>query len=435
MLCAALLSTLLAWGQVEAEPVAAAQPNVSEQPNASEQPNVADEVSRQVRRLADDQIARREAAEKAILELGPAALEHLPPITPRTDAEMKQRLERIRLALEKIDAEAVTQGSTVTLVGPMSLAEALDALEQQTGNKIAAMPPGDHQVQTDFLKMPYWEALDRLLDQAGLTVNVYGGEFNALSLAPRPEGEAPRVGKATYAGVFRIEPVRIRADRNLRNPEIQGLRLTVEISWEPRVTPISLELPLADLTVVGDQDQPLEVDAQQGSVEAAGTAERSTVQVEIPLALPNRGIEKIQSLQGELFALIPGRREKFTFEKLADIKEEQQRRAGVTVSVMELRKNQQLYDVHTRITFDEAANALESHRGWIYDNDAFILDAQGSRIENLAFETNRQLSNEVGLVYRFQLPDGPAGLTFVYETPAAVVKRSWKIELTDILLP
>ena len=404
-------------------------------PPAAEAVDIQVEVARHVRRLNDDQISRREAAEQAIVELGPQALEHLPPITARTTAELKQRLQRIRLALEKVDAEAITQGSTVTLVGPMTLAEALEAIKQQTGNEVKQLPGGQQQVQTDFLKVPYWEAMDRLLDQVGLTVNPYGGEFNALSLMARSEEEAPRFGNATYAGVFRIEPIRIRADRNLRNPDIQGLRLTLEVSWEPRVTPISLEQPLELLQVTGEDDQALAVDPMQESVEAAGSADTCSVQIEIPLALPDRDVEKIKSFQGELFALIPGRREKFVFENLAAAEDDEQRRAGVNVSVTELRKNQQLYEVHTRIRFDEAANALESHRGWIYDNPAYILDANGAQVENVGFEANRQLSNEVGLAYRFLLPDGPQDVKFVYETPAAIVKRSWKYELNNILLP
>jgi hypothetical protein len=283
--------------------------------------------------------------------------------------------------------------------------------------------------------MPYWEAIDRLLDQAGMPTNAYGGEFNALSLMPAQPGAAPRVGRATYAGVFRIEPIRVRADRSLRNPEIQGLRLTLQISWEPRLTPISFEQSLAELKVLDEQDQPLAVDPQQGSVQAAGSADTSSVQVEVPLMLPDRGVEKIKSFQGEISSLIPGRREKFTFEKIAQADNDQQRRAGVTVTVVELRKNQQLYEVHSRIKFDEAANALESHRGWIYDNDAYLIDAKGNRQEYLAFEANRQLSNEVGLLYRFQLPDGPEKVQFIYETPASIVKRSWKYELKDIPLP
>jgi len=425
-----LHSILLSLSVLFAQP---AEPAAPETPAA--EADLAAEVSRWVRRLDDDVISRREAAEKAIIELGPEALEHLPPITPRTGGELKQRLERIRLALEKIDAEAVTRGSSVTLVGPMSLADALKAIETQTGNKVAQMPPVQQQVQTDFLKMPYWEAVDKLLDQVSLTTNQFGGQFNALTLMPAQEGEAPRFGKAAYAGIFRIEPVRIRADRNLRNPSIQGLRLTVDISWEPRLTPISLEQPLADLKVTDENDQPLEVDSQLNSVQAAGRADIHSVQVEYPLMLPERGVEKIKLLEGELTALIPGRREKFVFENLAEAKDEEQRRAGVTVTLTQLRKNGELYDVRVRIKFDEAANALESHLGWIYENDAFILDSNDQRIEYSGFEATRERSNQVGLAYRFQLPDGPQGLKFVYETPAAIVKRSWKYQLEDIPLP
>ena len=44
------------------------------------------------------------------------------------------------------------------------------------------------------------------------------------------------------------------------------------------------------------------------------------------------------------------------------------------------RKNGDIYDVSMRVRFDRAANALESHRGWIYDNECYMVDGKGRRI-------------------------------------------------------
>ena len=61
--------------------------------------------------------------------------------------------------------------------------------------------------------------------------------------------------------------------------------------------------------------------------------------------------------------------------------------------------------------------------------------SDGHPIDNAGFETTRQSSNEVGIAYLFDLPDGIEGLTWVYETPAAIVELPVEYELKDIELP
>ena len=49
------------------------------------------------------------------------------------------------------------------------------------------------------------------------------------------------------------------------------------------------------------------------------------------------------------------------------------------MTVESCRKNGDIYDVSMRVRFDKAANALESHRGWIYNNECYLLDPKGQR--------------------------------------------------------
>ena len=100
------------------------------------EPELTTQVGRLVRQLDGDSLENRQSAEKALIELGPDVLKLLPTITPRTPAEVKQRLARIRTALEKAAAQAVAQPTRVALEGEMSLASALEAIQQQTGNRV-----------------------------------------------------------------------------------------------------------------------------------------------------------------------------------------------------------------------------------------------------------------------------------------------------------
>lgn len=400
---------------------------------------LASEITRLVQQLDDATQAKRDAAEKTLLELGPDILPHLPAITARTPAETKERLGRVRSVLEAVISEATSKPTTVTLNGELSLAEALQALEKQTGNRVVGYErrSGTQKLKLAFDKTLYWQALDEILDQAGLTINPFGGEPNALVLMARPEDEAPRSGKAIYSGVFRFEPLRVEARRDLRNPNANGMRLAISVTWEPRVTPISLRQPIEKTVGLDGQGNPLAIGRSdnQSVLNASAELGMSAVELGIPLQLPGRDVTKVASLKGTLTALVPGRMELFEFTNLETTRDAEQQRAGVTVVFERLRKNNELYEARVRVRYGEASNALESHRNWVYTNPAYIVDAKGQRLENLGSSEGSRDENEIGIVYQFDLPQGPKGCKFVYQAPATLLQLPVEYELKDIELP
>ena len=88
-----------------------------------------------------------------------------------------------------------------------------------------------------------------------------------------------------------------------------------------------------------------------------------------------------------------------------------------------------------RLALDEENEALQSHRGWAFQNVSYLVGADGEPIDNAGMETTRQTRNEVGVAYLFDLPQGIEGLSWVYETPAAIVELPVEYELKDIELP
>lgn len=400
------------------------------------------QVRRLVKELDADELGTRQAAEASLIELGPRALDLLPPVRRNTSAEVKVRLERIRSALENAMAEAASSPSTVTLSGKMLLSAALAQVEKQTGNKFVdfrarfGQQRPDTSIEVDLEDAPFWKAVDQILDQANLTVYNFGGEAGAISLVAREEGAVDRSEGASYAGIFRFQGVRVQATRDLRSPANTSLRCTFEVSWEPRLTPIVLQFPLDQMTI----------EAESGTALALANAGRSNYSVGpqnnvpaselvIPLALPTRDTKKIASLRGKMTAMVPGRIETFEFGDLESAKRVETTIAGATVVLDQVRKNQELFQVLMRVRFDDAANALESHRGWVYNNPAYILDADGARIENIGSELTGQQANEIGTAYLFDLEDGLKGCKFVYQTPAKIVQMPVDFELKDIPLP
>ena len=397
--------------------------------------DLANRVRQLVRQLDARELAQREAAEKALVELGPPVLEVLPPVTPQMPAEVKQRLERIVGTVQKIQAEQGTQASTVTLNGSYTLQEVFEELERQTGNKIVGYENRSAQLELALENVSYWEALDKVLDEAGLTINRFGGTRNALTVAAAPEEAAPRKEGTTYNGIFRFQATRIEAVRDLINPRIQGMRVTLSISWEPRITPILLTQPVEQITAVLATGEPLPLDSRPTQLSAAVESSISAAEIDLPFPLPPREAEQIATLQGTITALVPSRLETFEFDQLQSIDQTQQTKAGVTVILEEIRKNLALHEVRVRVRFDDPANALESHRGWIYNNEAYMIGPSGERIENAGFQATRQESNEVGVAYLFAVDEGLDQYKFVYKTPALIVQMPVSYELKNIALP
>ncbi len=402
------------------------------------------EVRRLVRKLDSRQLADREAAEQNLIELGVAALDHLPDTDDRAyraSAEISQRVERIRQKLQRKMAGEATQGSRLTLKGDeMPLSEVFAAIEEQTGNKVVDRrkefgPPGEEpKLDVDYDDAPFWPTMDRILDQAGLSLYGYGEE-KGLNVMPRPADQLPRFGRATYSGTFRFEPTRIEAVRDLRNPTSQVLSLWLEISWEPRTFPISLQFPLDQIKAVDQNGGPLAIDSRQTKLEIPGDSESMTTEVRIPFELPSRKVTKIARLEGTLKTLVQGKIEDFKFDDLLEAKNVEKRTAGVTVTLQQVRKNREVWEFRLLIHFDETSGALASHRNWVFENEALLVKPDGEEMPYHAFDTTLQTENEVGIAYIFALEEPLDDYAFVYRSTGLIMSTDLDFEISDVELP
>ena len=109
----------------------------------------------------------------------------------------------------------------------------------------------------------------------------------------------------------------------------------------------------------------------------------------------------------------------------------------MTVTLEFARRNVDIFDVQMRVRFDKAANALESHRGWIYNNECYLTDPKKNRIDNVGVEATLIDDNAVGLSYKFDLGENvtPKGHGFVYKTAAAIIRVPVEFEIKGIDLP
>lgn len=392
-----------------------------------------------LKQLSSSEMAKRDAAEKDLVAIGPDVLGLLPTTNARTPAEEKVRIGRIRSALENAAAASVAKPSLISLSGEMPVSQALAKISAQSGNKLIdyrqrfSQDAADPKIKVDLDQAPFWEALDTVLDAAQLTLYNFDEEKGALAYTSREDSAAPRLGNASYSGLFRLEPKRIDASRNLKTG-MHSLRLTFDGVWEPRVRPIVLEIPLTELKALDEDAKLIPINTSEGTLEVPVETSGTGVEIEIPFEAPARSVTRLALLKGRMTALVLGKVETFEFADIDKAKAVEVSRGGVVLVLENCRKNADIYDVGLRVRFERVA--FESHRGWIYDNECYLIDPKGRRIENAGLEATLADVNEVGISYKFNLEgDTPGSYKLVYKTPAAVIPISEFFDIKDVDLP
>ena len=415
---------------------------------AGGEPELQRSIDRLVRQLNDDRAKVRDDAENALMELAGSRakeqeefLELLPRPNDQMPPAVHDQLTTIRKRVEELAASANTAATSITLLAVKKpVSEVIATIEEQTGNRLVdyrnqfGQAPVDLPLSFDFQEKPFWPAVDQILDLAGLDIYNFAGE-DALALVARDEGRRPRTGQAVYSGPFRIEVTRIQAQRNPRQPVQDGLKIGLEVAWEPRFRPIVITQSLAEIVAVGDKNQPILSLSETPVLSVEVPAGNQATEFVLPFKLPPRTIQQIVTLRGTLQALVPGRQVSFHFDNLATASKETQSQGGVRVTLDAVRKQNEIWEVHMRLGLEEDHQAFESHRGWAYQNVTYLLDKKGELIESAGLETTSQSPSEIGIVYLFDISDGIENATWVYETPAAIVLLPVEYQLKNIKLP
>ncbi len=403
------------------------------------EPPLPAEVAGLVERLQTGTSAERDAAEQQLTQLGGEALSYLPQISADTPEELRARLNRVRKQLQRALAEATVKGSRVTLQGKMPLSEALRALELQSGNKLIdfrdqfGQPPLDPQLTVDFDNAAYWHVLESILDQAGLQLYAYTNQPNTLGYVARADGLTP-AAQAAFTELFRLEVIRVQTIVDFRDEQNQGLVTTVEVTWEPRLTPIAIQQSVADLKVVGDGDVRLNPIEGRGITQVAVQEGISSAELEIPFLLPPAGVSRIARFEGTLMATIPGGNMTLEFDELAKAREVTKGQSGISVMLLRVSKNRDLYDLRVILRIEDVSAELQTQRGWVYSNEAYLVDPHGQRVDYAGLESFRETYEDIGLSYKFDVPEGLDGYRFFYKSPSTVMTVPVKYQLKDIRL-
>ncbi len=405
-----------------------------------EQPaDLAPHVRRLVAELEAVELARREAAEADLVNLGPRALDFLPREAPPGKAETAQRLARVRRRLEQAQAQSGLQASTVSLEGKMPLSKILQSIERQTGNAFGTgrIPSSgsvlEREIELNLPQTTFWPALDRVLGEAGLEVYPFG-EQGRVELRTSASAAAPSGRHVAYAGPLRIELVGLHAQRDFRSGT-GSLKLDIEAAWEPRLAPIRLTQRMAAVEGIDDRGRRLAAESPEAALEIPLPRGPIASRFSVPLALPSRDARALSEVRGALEVLAPGPTATFRFAQLSGAKPETQRVGGVTVALEGAEKLGKTLEVRLAVRFDEPHDALASHRTWIFTNPVFLETRETRRITPESMSPARQTAQEVGLALFFPIDRGLEEYTLVYQTPTAILAARLEYRFRDVPLP
>ncbi len=411
----------------------------AQEPDAAQEVRSQAELKSDVLQWVDEldasSLSKRRAAEKALVEAGPAALEFLPDEKLDVSAEAMERLSRVRAVLQSMRTEEETSADSIEirLDKVSTLRDALEAISLDSQVEFEHRADESTPVAPVKAPLPFWHAVDYVLDQAQLDINFYGGGQGTLELVPREEGRPSRVDSAAYAGVYRIEATSVTARRNLRQSTLSGLNVSLEISWDPRLTPIGLTVPIDQLAGQLDDEAVVQPQDSGANIDVSTNSDIAFSEFFLPLKLPAGRPEKIKSLTGLLRALLPGKRQ--LFELPLSGTDQKKKIDAMELAIESVRENGPLHEVRLLIQLDDAGRSLESHRQWIFENDVYVRRKDGSRADHLGFEVFRQSDKGVGIGYLFDLGDAVNESTLIYQSPTAVVPSEIPFVIQDIALP
>ena len=386
--------------------------------------------------------AERALAERALVALGPAALDLLPapesPAAP-TGAAALAALERVRTALAAApEPPAGPVRLPVDSLPRGTLAETLTAVAKRTGNRLdlSAVPPETLSAPTPTLLatteaeagVTFWELIAAFAPGRFAIGEIEDG---ALRLLPPAVDAAALFGSATSDGGVRIEFGRV-TERSRFGADGVLWRLPVRMLAEPRLRPLSAR-PLAGGLTATAGETPLEPFNPAASREIGFTEGAASFTVDFlpPPADDETGVPRTVAVDAayELTA-IPGDR---SFEFAGTAVGESRSAGGATVRLDRFERMETGVTIAAAVLYDadDGGPAFESYQTWRYDVRVSLTGPNDATLEPLA--APRIVSEgaaAVAVLARFHVPPDADRSQYRVEivAPAAPVTSKVRFE-------
>ncbi len=412
-----------------------------------------DRVDQLVEKLGAKDTDARDAAEKALVGLGVKVIPLLPEGAKVPTEDVGKRLEKVRAALAEDAEKASLVASRVTIQAKgIRLTEAIKQLQSQTGNAISDLREANGEEVTnpafdlEVLDKPFFEALDLVAKQAGITLNFYTGDgsIGIMTGGMMMEGQAADAAKETkppaepmvlYPGPFRVQLKQYASARDYSTGAATA-NAQFEIAWEPRLRPMLLGMKAADLKIVDDLGNEVKPTVTDESGNVVLRPENPVAEVNVNMMAPDRKAQAIKSLKFKADVTIPAGLRTFKFPSLS-AKNATVTQGDVAVTLESAEVDEQVWKVNVLLAMPGEGPAFESYRQGLFNNRIWLQKADGTRFEhNGGFSNTASDGGKLGFEYLFvDVPGKLAGYGFVYETPSKVLTIPLEFELKDVPLP
>lgn len=408
-------------------------------------PSIQGRVEQLAKALDADKEAERDIAEAELYQIGPDALEFLPPIDEQASAELRMRIERIKEKFQREFTLDFHEPSMVNLQGQISVADALNSIETQTRNPIGSVAYKRQEafreiVNLDIQGVTYWEAIDELLDK--IDWQVVPKESGKLTFGPKtqiPQEDPAGLLKGlpreaippVYIGILRLQPICLSKTTNFLEPLQSTAELDFVVHWEPRFHPVFVRFPMEKLVVRTDNDETLIVPKDQ-SCEYVPSGSQLVASMRV--VKPTQAATKISSWKGEMQIAIPGRVVSLDFPNPKEQSGKNLVSGELTVVLEGAHKNRDLQEIQIGVSLSDQPSS-DVLQGWLTLTDAYLVDKDGNKVEHAGWATTRITKSDIGLSYLFDIEDELSEYRFVYRAPDSVILQTVDYEFDNIPIP
>ena len=446
----AVLAVLTTGLQGLAQPLGIPPPSIAGRA-LTDRALAASAVAPLIAQLGSPDYRAREKAGRDLLALGDRALPALKAALPTVeDPEANRRLQVI---VAKLDGDRLRSPRRVTLkVTDKSPKEIVTEIARQSGYVIRCDDEGHPKVRLSFdlAGVPFWEALDKVCDAAGLIVSEQG-EDGSLAVYYN-DTYNPHV---CYDGPFKVVATNVNSGRGLQlaglsrrqpNPrQPEYLNLNLSLLSEPKAAVVGIGTPVVTKAVDdrGGSLAPPPDGSPAGLHDSlylgAAPAFRSfNTNFGLSLVRPDRAAESVKELRGKVpVMLLAEVRPEITVPDLLKVRKK--RFAGRTVELDVITADFQNDVLTLDLTFRRRGGDPDDY-GWLNTLAVRteVLDAAGAKLRFNGVNNQNNGPGVCGMQLQFTTQGGatkagkPATLQFV---EWVTVTRDVNFVLKDLPLP
>lgn len=408
-------------------------------------------VEKLIEQLADSDFQVRDKAARAIEALGVEALPALKKAREHADPEVRRRIEQWIPALER--ALVLSPKAVTIKLTNRPIREAYEALAKQTGYKIELGQDAEREKQVfsfDLNKTPFWEALDKLCEAAGVVLQQgYGNENIHLQFQDRYTPFVHRSGpfRLVAQGFDYGRSVQFgslpKTPNSLEQPQSEYLRFNFNIAVEPKL-PL-LGIGEAKLTEALDDQKQSMAPMRNGNVENVmvrrgsywyGGYRSNNLSTQVALAMPAKSARFLKVIKGTVPLTLLAEQKTFVVSKEILKAKGQKLTAGSTIiEILEVtpKQNKQC-EIKMSVRQENKDGGVDYN--WINSlyNRIELQDDKGNKFAIYGSSTSTN-GNHAQLTYNYA-PSGNAG------APTQLVYHDWvtlqhelQFEFKDLPLP